>query len=431
MFDPKVAGDVLKCSQIDGMGSLNQNQISDIGAKALAEALKVNKTLTFLGHFYCGRLDNQRVPAPADLKQMEERAEASANARSAVDLADKNQKLRSKLEARDRELQESRSELATNELKLQQLQSYLTSALDRIVVLECNQLPVGASPNFDGPIPQIPLATLFAAANNFADPPLGEGAFGRVYSGFIPGPRIAIKRLSAESKQGKDEFKSELDSLSKFRHPNIIAILSFAEEGDERCLVYEFMSNGSVRDRLSRKNGTPPLTWAQRYRIATDVARGMHYVQTAFPDHALFHLDLKTSNVLLDAHFNAKVSDFGLVRVAQHLDDVSYLRTQNRQGTTAYMCPDLLEEGRITIKTDVYAFGMILLELVTGMKAAAKLKSDSRKALKADKFVGLVDSTIKEDGQGIKEVVSLALECLDEAANDRPSFGGLLATLDA
>ncbi|KJE96099.1 TKL/IRAK protein kinase [Capsaspora owczarzaki ATCC 30864] len=423
---------------------LSKNQIGDAGAQAIAEALKVNKTLTRLdlhnnfltntginalkqtGNTICNSsLDNQRVPSPANF-QIAARAAASA--------AIENLQLRGKLATKNQELQQLRSNLAAKDQELTAKDLELKSALDRIDVLEHNQPTDGSASNFDGPVPQVPLATLVSATNNFADDSLlGEGAFGRVYGASLPGPRVAIKKLSAESKQGSVEFKSELDSLSKFRHANIIAILSYAEEGDERCLVYEFMPNGSVRDRLDRKSNTPPLTWSQRHGIAADVARGMHYVQTAFPDHALFHLDLKTDNVLLDEHFNAKVSDFGLVRAAQHLDEKSYLRTQTVQGTAVYMCPEFLIDGRMTVKTDVYAFGMILLELLTALKPTSRLKLDTRKAVKTQKFVEMLDSALKPteaEQQSITEIVTLALECLDDDADERPSFGRLLATLD-
>ncbi|KJE95511.1 hypothetical protein CAOG_05960 [Capsaspora owczarzaki ATCC 30864] len=422
--------------------NLGANQIGDAGAQAIAEALKVNKTLANLflsnnfltkagitalkqtGNAIChfddpgyGRLDSQLVPSPAHFQSA---ARAAANA--TIELL----QLRSKLAAKEQELQQFRSVLAVNEQKLAAKDLELKSALDRIDLFERNQP--------DGPISQVPLATLVTVTNNFAaDSLLGEGAFGRVYGACLPGPRVAIKKMSPESKQGNVEFKSELDSLSKFRHPNIIAILSYAEEGDERCLVYEFMPNGSVRDRLSRKNNTPSLTWSQRHRIAADVSRGMHYVQTAFPDHALFHLDLKTANVLLDAHFNAKVSDFGLVRAAEHLDEQSYLRTHSMQGTAPYMCPEFFEEGRMTLKTDVYAFGMILLELVTAEKPGTKLKSKARKAVTNKSIPGMLDSTLnptEAEHQSVSEIVALALECLADESDDRPSFGSILVQLN-
>ncbi|KJE95944.1 hypothetical protein CAOG_06330 [Capsaspora owczarzaki ATCC 30864] len=439
---------------------LSANQIGDVGANAIAQAIKVNKTLTWLhlsknfltdtgittirqtGNTICklDNLDEQRVPSPAEWAQIAARVVANVA---------EIQQLRSEIAAKEQVLAAKDQELATNVQDLQQLRSNLVakdqglatkdlklqSALDRIDVLERSQPAGGSASSFDQPIPQVPLATLVSATNNFADDSLlGEGAFGRVYGASLPGPpvAVAIKKLSAESIQHYAAFQSELKSLSKFRHPNIIVMLSYAEAQDEYCLVYEFMPNGSVRDRLNRKNNTPPLTWSQRHRIAADVARGMHYVQTAFAGHVLFHLDLKTDNVLLDAHYNAKVSDFGLVRAAEHLDEKRYLRTQNAQGTVAYMSPEFLVDGRMTIKTDVYAFGMILLELVTAMKAAVQLKTDLRKAVKTQNVIGMLDSALKPteaEQESINEIVTLALKCLDEDVDERPSFGSILVQL--
>ncbi|XP_004365206.2 hypothetical protein CAOG_00335 [Capsaspora owczarzaki ATCC 30864] len=442
---------------------LADNQIGDAGALAIADALKVNTTLIGLGltgNFFTdvgvtavtqtgnttcrfrdpcrleAGLERQRVPSAAELAQIAARAAANAQP---LNLATEVDQLRfwfaakdQTIAAKEQELAGKNEEIAAKEQKLAAKDQELKSALDRIALLERNQPTVGSTLSFEGPIPQVPLATLVTATNNFAaDSLLGEGAFGRVHGASLPGPRVAIKKLSAASPA---EFKSELDSLSKFRHPNIITILSYAEEGDTRCLVYEFMPNGAVRDRLNRTNDTPSLTWSQRHRIAADVARGMHYVQTAFPDHALFHLDLKTDNVLLDAYFNAKVSDFGLVRAAQHLDEKSYIRTDNVQGSAPYMCPEFFEEGRMTIKTDVYAFGMILLELVTAEKPGTKLKSKARKAAKSQKPLEMLDSTLKPaqaELQSVCKVVTLALECLEESADERPAFGCLLVSLDS
>ncbi|XP_004363847.2 hypothetical protein CAOG_03008 [Capsaspora owczarzaki ATCC 30864] len=257
--------DALKANTTVTKLDLGENQIGDAGARAIAEALKVNETLTMLylnnnflttdgiaafrqtGNAICDLdLDDQRAPSNDELAQIFARTSAAIT--RATTLEAENQKVRFELAAKDQELQQLRSDLAAKDLELK-------SALDRIDVLERNQPGVGSAASSDGPIPRVSLATLVTATNNFAaDALLGEGAFGRVYGASLPGPRVAIKKLSAESKQGSAEFKSELHSLAKFRHPNVVAILSYAEDGDERCLVYEFMPNGSVRDRLNHKN---------------------------------------------------------------------------------------------------------------------------------------------------------------------------------
>ncbi|KJE95900.1 hypothetical protein CAOG_06294 [Capsaspora owczarzaki ATCC 30864] len=428
---------------LDFLG-LDSNQIDDLGAFFIAEALKVNKTLTYLrldnnlltnvgikilnqtGNSICKLvgLDNQRVPSLAELNQIVARAAAGVIHIADIqqlryDHAAKAQQWRSELSVKDQELQQLRSELVTRNHELK-------SAHERIDALERNH------PNSGHPIPQIPLSTLVTATNSFADSLLGEGAFGRVYAASLDGSRVAIKKLSAETIESYATFLAELSALARFRHRNIITILFYAEAHGEYCLVYEFMQNGSVRDRLDCKKDTPPLTWSQRHRIAVDVSRGMNYVQTVFaPDHVLFHLDLKTDNVLLGEFFNAKVSDFGLVRVAQRLDEKSYLRTQNLQGTTAYVCPDF-REGRMTIKTDVYAFGMILLELLTAMKPSNRLKAETRKAVKNKNIYDMLDAALAstQERQSASKMVTLALECLDDDTDDRPTFGHLLATLD-
>ncbi|KJE95187.1 hypothetical protein CAOG_05665 [Capsaspora owczarzaki ATCC 30864] len=440
--------ETLKVSSTLRFLNLFNNEITDTGALAIAKALKVNKSLGTLilsknfltkagitalrqsGNPSCevddkdeGRLADQLVPSPAHFQRLAARAGEAFTRASRLEA--ENQKVRSELAATLQELQQARSEL-------QQLRANFsspsTAALDPLGDLQ------RARPSHES-IPRIPLETLVSATSNFAAKYLlGEGAFGRVYGASVSGSRVAIKRLSAESWQGSAEFKSELDSLSKFRHANIITILNYAEERGERCLVYELMPNGSVRDRLSRKNNSPPLTWAQRHRIAADVARGMNYVQTAFPAHVLFHLDLKSDNVLLDARFHAKVSDFGLVRAAQHLDQRSYLRTHNVRGTMVYMSPEYLREGRMSTKTDVYAFGMILLELITSSLPGLALVTDTRKVVR-DRHTLYADACLLPLSAAVQrqiwQVAVRAIECLDDDWNERPSFGHILATWGA
>ncbi|XP_004342432.1 hypothetical protein CAOG_08263 [Capsaspora owczarzaki ATCC 30864] len=284
-------------------------------------------------------------------------------------------------------------------------------------------------------IPRVGMQEVSQATGNFAPSRrIGGGGFGSVYSGIWGGAQVAVKRLAADSMQGIAQFQAELESLSRFRHPNIVTIMCYAHEGGECCLVYELMANGSVRDRLDCNNGTPALSWPQRQRIATEIASALHFVQTAIPRQPLFHLDLKTDNVLLDAHFTAKVADFGLTRSAPaQTATQSYIQTQTIQGTPQYICPQYRDEGKVSIKTDVYSYGMILLELLTGQQPGSVLTSAVKTALSTHgQFDSELDASITwsaADKLAATEVAKLALACLKPDRHDRPTFGQIPAQL--
>ncbi|KJE97357.1 hypothetical protein CAOG_07233 [Capsaspora owczarzaki ATCC 30864] len=304
----------------------------------------------------------------------------------------------------------------------------------RIVQMEQAQQTTATAPIISN-ILKVPLHVLSQATAQFSESKrIGGGGFGSVYSGVWSGQQVAVKRLAADSTQGIAQFEAELEALSRFRHPNIVTIMCYAQEGNERCLVYELMANGSVRDRLDRKDGTPALSWQQRRNIATDIANAMHFVQTAIPRQPLFHLDLKTDNVLLDAQFNAKVADFGLTRSAPaQVDAHSYIRTQTVQGTLQYICPEYHHEGKVSIKTDVYSNGMILLELVTGQQPSINLMGTVRRELKKSRKIDAVlDKAIDwspQDKESAQAIAELALDCLEPTRVDRPSFGEILRRL--
>ncbi|KJE89715.1 serine/threonine-specific protein kinase NAK [Capsaspora owczarzaki ATCC 30864] len=284
-------------------------------------------------------------------------------------------------------------------------------------------------------IPRVSLQVLSQATAQFSEAKrIGGGGFGSVYSGVWNRHQVAVKRMAADSMQGVAQFEAELNALSRFRHPNIVTIMCYAQEGNERCLVYELMANGSVRDRLDRKEGTLALSWQQRRTIATDIANAMHFVQTAIPRQPLFHLDLKTDNVLLDADFHAKVADFGLTRsVPAQVDAHSYIRTQTVQGTLQYICPQYRDEGKVSIKTDVYSYGMILLELVTGQQPSIDLMASVRHQLKRNRKIDAVlDKAIDwsiPDKEAAQALAELAEDCLEQARVYRPSFEDILHRL--
>ncbi|KJE97060.1 hypothetical protein CAOG_07542 [Capsaspora owczarzaki ATCC 30864] len=291
------------------------------------------------------------------------------------------------------------------------------------------------APSIATTIPRVEVQQLFQATGNFADSQrIGGGSFGSVYSGIWGGEKVAVKRLAADSLQGVAQFKAELEALSRYRHRNIVTIMCYAQEGNECCLVYELMANGSVRDSLDQKHGAPTLNWTQRASIAIDIARAMHFVQTAVPGQPLFHLDLKTSSVLLNEHFQAKVAGFGLARSPPaETATQSYLQTQTIRVTRPYICPQYRDEGKVSIKTDVYSYGMVLLELLTGKQPGIELAGAGKRALKKD---GHLDSELDgsiiwsaPDKLSVTVVTNLALNCLESNQVNRPTFGDILKAM--
>ncbi|KAL0276875.1 UNVERIFIED_CONTAM: hypothetical protein PYX00_004346 [Menopon gallinae] len=252
-------------------------------------------------------------------------------------------------------------------------------------------------------IAHIPFAVLQEITNNFDETPLtyinsdgvfqrighklGTGAFGTVYYGQMSnGRNVAVKKLAADAITLKKQFENEIVTLSEYRHENLVPLLGFSCDTYNYCLVYEFMCNGSLLDRLQLKktcketsdtnlllNGMAsnmisptgqPLGWKKRMEIAVEVAKGIHYLHT-YKSTPLIHRDIKTANVLLDEQLRAKLGDFGLVKVKPNASDTKLI-TSTVFGTSAYMAPEAFR-GDVSVKIDVFSFGVILLELLTGL----------------------------------------------------------------
>eukprot|EP00252_Welwitschia_mirabilis_P019958 TRINITY_DN4771_c0_g1_i1.p1 TRINITY_DN4771_c0_g1~~TRINITY_DN4771_c0_g1_i1.p1 ORF type:complete len:972 (+),score=192.70 TRINITY_DN4771_c0_g1_i1:428-3343(+) len=217
----------------------------------------------------------------------------------------------------------------------------------------------------------ISVQVLKEATNNFSpENELGRGGFGAVYKGTLcNGTTIAVKRMEAAivTTKGLNEFQSEIAVLSKVRHRNLVSLLGYCTEGNERLLVYEYMPQGALSRHLFEwaKNGIEPMTWKRRLNIALDVARGMEYLH-GLAHRSFIHRDLKPSNILLGDDFHAKVSDFGLVKLAP---EGKHSIETRLAGTFGYLAPEYAVTGRITTKADVYSFGVVLMELITGRRA--------------------------------------------------------------
>ncbi|XP_045794327.1 L-type lectin-domain containing receptor kinase IV.1-like isoform X2 [Trifolium pratense] len=194
---------------------------------------------------------------------------------------------------------------------------------------------------------------------------LGVGGFGRVYKGVIPSSKleVAVKRVSHESKQGMREFVSEIVSIGRLRHRNLVPLLGYCRRKDELLLVYEYMPNGSL-DNYLHKQPKVTLNWSQRFRIIKGVASGLFYLHEEW-EQVVIHRDIKASNVMLDSEFNARLGDFGLSRLYDHGADPD---TTHVAGTVGYLAPEHTRTGKATKFSDVYAFGAFLLEVVCGRR---------------------------------------------------------------
>eukprot|EP00253_Pinus_taeda_P029350 PITA_29350 len=246
------------------------------------------------------------------------------------------------------------------------------------------------------------METLLASTKNFDNQnKLGEGGFGPVYKGTTPdGKEIAVKKLSKKSMQGRKEFLNEVKVGAEIQHRNLVCLLGCCVEGSERLLVYEYLPNKSLDQILFYPNKRNQLDWGKRYNIIMGVARGLLYLhQDSRP--RIIHRDVKASNVLLDEELNPKIADFGLARLFP--DGQTHISTRV-VGTYGYMPPEYAMLGQVSVKTDVYSFGVLVLEIITGRKNTDyNLPPEMQillgwvwKSYEAGNIVGIIDGAIIE-----------------------------------
>ena len=282
---------------------------------------------------------------------------------------------------------------------------------------------------------QLPIEVLLKATDNFnEDCILGKGGFGVVFKGNLNERLVAVKRCDSGTMgtKGQQEFMAEIDVLTKVRHRHLVGLLGYCTHGYERLLVYEYMSGGTLREHLCdlQRSGYTPLTWTQRMTIALDVARGIEYLH-GLAQETFIHRDLKPSNILLDQDLRAKVSDFGLVKLANDTDKSMMTRVA---GTFGYLAPEYATTGKVTTKVDVYAYGVILMEMITGRKVLDDSLPDDethlvtifrRNMLDKEKFRKFVDPTLDfgpEAWKSLLEVADLARHCTAREQNQRPDM---------
>ncbi|CAA0842858.1 Protein kinase APK1B- chloroplastic [Striga hermonthica] len=291
---------------------------------------------------------------------------------------------------------------------------------------------------------------LKAATRNFRpDSVIGEGGFGSVFKGWVDehtltatkagiGLVIAVKRLNQDGWQGHKEWLAEINYLGQLQHHNLVKLIGYCLEDDQRLLVYEFMPKGSMENHLFRRGSFfQPLSWSLRMKIALGAAKGLAFLHSAEPQ--VIYRDFKTSNILLDSNYNAKLSDFGLARDGP-TGDKSHVSTRV-MGTYGYAAPEYLSTGHLTAKSDVYSFGVVLLEILSGKKAIDKNRPSGEQKLvewakpyltNKRRVLRVIDARLEGQYSLVQagKAAKLALQCLCMDARSRPNMDQVVTALE-
>ncbi|KAH9610605.1 hypothetical protein KSS87_009850 [Heliosperma pusillum] len=282
---------------------------------------------------------------------------------------------------------------------------------------------------------------LATATKNFRpESLLGEGGFGRVYKGRLEstGQVVAVKQLDRNGLQGNREFLVEVLMLSLLHHQNLVNLIGYCADGDQRLLVYEYMPLGSLEDHLHDiPPGKEALDWNTRMKIAAGAAKGLEYLHDKANPPVIYR-DLKSSNILLDDGFHPKLSDFGLAKLGP-VGDKTHVSTRV-MGTYGYCAPEYAMTGQLTLKSDVYSFGVVFLELITGRKAIDNTRAPGEHNLVAwarplfkdrRKFSKMVDPLLqgRYPMRGLYQALAVAAMCLQEQAATRPLIGDVVTAL--
>ncbi|XP_073282792.1 probable serine/threonine-protein kinase PIX13 [Primulina huaijiensis] len=311
------------------------------------------------------------------------------------------------------------------------------------------QLPESGKINTTPNLKLFTFAQLRSATRNFRpDTVLGEGGFGTVFKGWLDentyapsrvgvGIPVAVKKSNPDSEQGLKEWQAEVKFLGKFSHPNLVKLFGYCWEQKQFLLVYEYMQKGSLASHLFRKGRGETIPWDTRIKIAIGAARGAAFLHTT--EKQVIYRDFKASNILLDEEFNAKLSDFGLAKLGP-IDGNSHITT-NIVGTFGYAAPEYMATGRLYVKSDVFGFGVVLLEIITGLQVIDHNRPNVQTNLvewakpmlsSKNKLKKLIDPRLNDEypPKAAFQVSELILQCLEPDPKCRPNMDEVSEILD-
>ncbi|KAL1213072.1 Receptor-like kinase LIP1 [Cardamine amara subsp. amara] len=307
--------------------------------------------------------------------------------------------------------------------------------------------PVATTKRIEKETEQTPVKTfnfreLATATKNFRQECLlGEGASGRVYKGTLQstGQLVAVKQLDKHGLHGNKEFQAEVLSLAKLEHPNLVKLIGYCADGDQRLLVFEYVSGGSLQDHLyEQKPSQKPMDWITRMKIAFGAAQGLDYLHDKVNPPVIYR-DLKASNILLDEAFYPKLCDFGMHNLEPGTGDSLFLSSRVMD-TYGYSAPEYTRGDDLTVKSDVYSFGVVLLELITGRRAVDTTKPNDEQNLVAwatpifrepKRYPDMADPLLKMNfsERGLNQAVAITSMCLQEEPTARPLISDVMVAL--
>ncbi|XP_024977853.1 receptor-like protein kinase FERONIA [Cynara cardunculus var. scolymus] len=306
----------------------------------------------------------------------------------------------------------------------------------------------GTAKDTKPPLPPLPsdrcrrfsLTEVKAATGDFYhDRVIGKGGFGQVYKGYIDNgtTTVAIKRLNSSSKQGFHEFQTEIRMLSKTRHGHLVSLIGYCDEDGEMILMYDYMTHGTLREHLYNTNN-PHLSWKKRLHICLGAAKGLHYLHTG-ANRAIIHRDIKSTNILLDENWVAKVSDFGLSKLGPRDQAQNYVPTMVK-GTIGYLDPEYYRTEQLTDKSDVYSFGVVLLEVLCARPVISRKLPDEQVNLaewgKSSYRTGTLHKIIDPKVSGeiapkcLRKFGGVAHSCLQDKGSERPVMEDVVGGLE-